>query len=76
MCVFLNAVGAIKSADKGEGTGLESRSRKEGRKEGRELTVASVIVLNEGRMKDGGCPIVYPVCVSLCVLVCVCAWVG
>lgn len=50
--------------------------KQEGRKEGRELTVASAIVLNEGRMKDGGWPIVYPVCVSLCVLVCVCAWVG
>lgn len=73
MCVFLNAVGAIKSADKGYKVGVE---KQEGRKEGRELTVASAIVLNEGRMKDGGCPIVYPVCVSLCVLVCVCAWVG
>lgn len=55
---------------------VQGWTREAGRKEGRELTVASVIVLNEGRMKDGGCPIVYPVCVSLCVLVCVCAWVG
>lgn len=32
---------------------VQGWTREAGRKEGRELTVASVIVLNEGRMKDG-----------------------